>query len=1099
MKAGKIVHWKKLEFRLQSLFSCSVSGSQISVVGETHLFTGYTQNQQRIEEGISLSLKNVWIEGEISRVYRLVIPTLGIESEISHSGFNGSSTMSFILNNVRLYCTNNLQWRFLCDGLEWYIDDTLQESFDGCDLPSSMLCPSSVPLLGIPAELGASCQMDPMPFMGYGGDIAEHDALVTFRVHGGWRFLDDEGWQVLPVKVAGEGSIGGENTYDGCVEARLRSFCERKFVETFECSVGPDGQEAIESSSAEKWEVRRSYENASGSIVLVPNLDKSVRRMNEDYSAVIFRGHFPMTNMLVSCLDFKESGSSHGKSTPSQVTHHFVHSGCLESHDLVTFEMSSIEEPFSWSSVAPFRCDTVQWEVHDIEVRLLSEGTFVVSDAESHGMAEVYGFQDERWIQQSANHRSFPHIDVEQNTCKVLSRLRHQDALALYINTIVHPHWSFFYWFPKGSKISRDQVHEVGRSDLLSASFCSDGLGYEIEKKWIGVPSHWWGIHRFAAFSPSFVSSVPLDEGSRGNWRVSGCSAKFGDDISVTPHEKVCTLEYEIGSFTQRPFMLPKLCTQVGVHWAGDNIKSLRVYLVNSEGIQSLLCDIPGTHSFLPGTEGVYAGSWGTGYGEDSRGEGRSKKYLADIGQGFSFGLFAGCGASHLRYEVLVEDASLPFAIEYPVFHPPESEVRIFIEDFRCSCILWPCGTGVRWGEWNWCPDGQLLFSPERQEPESVSSAVDWLCWNQCVIRGEIDGGLIQGTLRNLYDEYECEEVSDAAKHTHSFLVNGGLCGTGIVVNHFAEIPPLALFPGHSRLGDYKASSAWSQESWSYAQGSQYYVVSGNHPMHLFSLDEDTCVTQMYKKQVEGWTVTQCSSSNKDSKYKVVVNGQELAVVFGGRGYFAVAGLAVRKRRFPWNLQSENGGYHRVDCVDGEVVHRVSQAPLVIGQWNGVQAVTNRGNCCGPRLIETPCGRLYLLYWCGGLNGSLGVYRCFSDDNGFRWSEEDMIFPNGKHPVLFSGSDGVMLNAAFVPSSENTEVGTLWGLLHEDASNAFVFRQSNGADIQVYDDSFHIVESQDGSASWILVVHIEGEEEPSEWRSVDHGKSWEKIRLGGDD
>lgn len=1143
MQAGKIIHWERLELGItvHSSYTRSNEVPEIRSIGQ--LLTRCTPSKVDLFDSICLQTEHFLVGqdsvGETRSVCRLKIRPYFVDLEVPFEGWKEKIFTKIELKDVQLYCTRLAKWKLFCKELCWFVEGKQEYSHSEMELSSDILTPSSIPLLGIPAELSAECSVHPQPFLGFGKEHASYEAEVHCKVEGGWRFFHQGCWEALPVLVETSKDIGASDTFNGYVHARTFAKYKETPLSNFECTIAPDGQESIRPVLLGRIQIDKSFDSVQSKLMLVPNLPKRVCRMNSDYVALIKRGGMPAFYRLIengssehTLDDADPNGLIHKKPRPL-VREEVITPKVTSELGVIRSKAHLLEEPFLFHTVAPHFSHHISWEVHDLDLVTLDLGIFPLANGKIHGPVPDYEFKSERWIRQHYSIVSFPNIKKSEIKVDFLSLLEHSEATVMYLNTVGHPHWSYFYYFPNHTDLdewklgeekfkssdywmpirSQFLVHSSlekesvwSRNHLISAPLLEGSLDSKIESSWMNVPTTWWGIHRFHVKEHQSKKSCCFSEKNRSCWSFKGCQASFGKKISLRPSANQFSLECDLAGFSNPPFCFSFLGGAIEVNWDLKNVKRCQVYLVGSSGDRCLFAESPGRYSRGKGFDSCYAGSWAQNFGfktlrdcgEDIRGEGRSSSYLKDVFGVCHFDLLRGSGARKLRFEFEVKCLDQDICLDYPLFYSPDEPPKVIHETGQTACLIWPRGAGIRWGQWK-CGDGKSIFNkPQLAEIGSMRSVLDWICWRRLIFEGAAMDDSIQREVRCFYDEIECPKEAMAGVNTHSFLISSEKSSLGVLVNSLSEVPPLCCFPVRARNQVFSPVGEWVQESWSYAQEPCYYVVSGDFPLHLLKAgDSRKFITKESLIQIPGWRITEhCYSfgRGKDSICKLLIDGQEIAKASGWHGYFGVYGVPRRKRSYPWNLFSQVGGYHKVRCLEGEVVYDRSFRKVDTGS-SFVLTLTRQGDCESARIAESSDGRLWMGYGCS----SLGVYACFSDDGGSSWGGSIMSFPGGKFPTISCSVNGMMVHAAFCPVSGEKGKGFIGArvqyLGQKVLSEIFYFKDSMGKDLVVEEDSFHLVQSYDGSGRWILVVNLFGEDSPSDWESLDDCRTWRRFKL----
>jgi hypothetical protein len=536
--------------------------------------------------------------------------------------------------------------------------------------------------------------------------------------------------------------------------------------------------------------------------------------------------------------------------------------------------------------------------------------------------------------------------------------------------------------------------------------------------------------------------------------------------------------------------------------WAGvaPGVEHCCVYLESTLGDRCLLADRPGVYKVPRGLDQYFGGSWGQDFGvggvrdagQDVAVNGLSSQLLSSSKGVFDFGLLGSGGYRKIVFELDVRCVGDEICLDYPKFFKPESEPVVVHESGSTSALLWPNSAGLRFGQWQW-GDGENAWTRPRvvSMGNRQSSALDWLCFDQSVLNGAFDVKKLEDLAKSFYDSIELEKLEELGVRTSSFVLDGGY---GVLVNELAEVPPLACFPVRSRDAHWKDSGDWAQESWSLAQEPRYYVVSGSRSLQLID-EHGSTLTKDSLLKIPGWSLSQHSHAWNGAPGRlcsIMLGSIELGKGSAWHGYMAVVGMASRKRVNPWNMSTQVGHYHRVECVDGELVYaKRYRARRAV--WDSYSTITRFGDCESGRMVERLDGSLLL----GFSRKGQGVFEFASDDDGLSWGKERMAFNSGKYPTLSRSEEGVLVRAAFVFRSGDFGCGSLIGSTQYPgqslAGQEFRFCDDRGGELAVADDSFHLVPLASVDGCWMLTVRIDGEEATSEWQSWDDCRTWRRV------
>jgi hypothetical protein len=586
MRAGRVVCWEKLEFRIEVEAGLERSSEYpgAKMVGE--LLTRFSDSQETLSDGVRLKIESSVGGSGSSFSDRLgvnfEIPYLGLRSEVELDHWKSFVVSRAVFNNVCLYRSNKGQWLLRSSSVDWFIDDQLKQSFEAITVEGYLLTPSSVPLLGVPACLRSSCEVEPGPVMGFGKDgLESFTARAHCEARGGWRFFERSEWHALPMDMLGQDGVQASDTYSGLV-------CSSAVVEYAEidqpdivCELGSDGQPAIQSAVMSCKKVIKKLDSKQGSAVLLPSLKKRVGRMNEDYAALIYRGSMPAVYRVQQSghLDYAWSANQSLYDVPHVpvVDKTVVCPGADELFDVALSRPGKIEEPFGLKSYAPYSVKHHGWEVVDYDVQEKENGIYKLSDGQIHREVPDYTMRTKRTIRQYSSSDEFPVLD--QGEQSGLPSLGHADGLVRYLNTSVHPHWSAYYvfhdwsvdkipvkaseyWLPLKTQFLEHLdagIKRRTRTSLVSAALSEvQDLGR--------FSGGWWGIQRFKALP--FEPAEFCVAGCKG-WSLDGGQLNHDGGLIVHADRKHVVLTLDLDAACDDLGYFASLGGKVGLGWSG--------------------------------------------------------------------------------------------------------------------------------------------------------------------------------------------------------------------------------------------------------------------------------------------------------------------------------------------------------------------------------------------------------------------------------------------------------------------------------------------------------------------------------------------------
>jgi hypothetical protein len=887
---------------------------------------------------------------------------------------SSSAEVRVLLTGVTLYSKFfGSLWRLVIDNVKVYCNGTLYIDQGSIDVTSEGTGPNYVPLLGVPLSLNGSCGAGTAGLPGTMPDTYDYESSMSATATGGWRFQDMGGvWIELPVALPAVGapsagscpfglSLGGivsaGATWNATVTSYARSRAHRSYVEEQSASydvytgrpltyIGSGPSQCLQPGGSfgparrDVYKVESESESKGGWVRLVPNLEKSIRRMQPGYRALWFRGPMPYARASRgrSCTDAGVSSSA--SDAPELMPAQSQILSCVGD------AAHPIEDTLGYASYAPCSVSASESFARSHPEVILTGPCVCPPDGYPPAEDESGGYRCVLvWpakpadvSQSESAGYSFP-----ATVGPVASYQWHDNKTLRYLGHWANPHWHYFHWFPPNTgategdpgdqeqwpvdgapivnhywKLIREQWLEQSslpaperrktRNSLI-ASALEDSGHTPFMDAFCGENLRWLGISRFKVDAIAPPSSIALSAASAPAWTVTGGTPTFGASIEVAPAGASVSLEYDLGRWTEAPYQFPHGCSHIEIDWASANVQALVVRFVGRDGGGIMIASAPGTYALPTGPARYRAGSWAIdnalGYTDDTGTDigtgGISAATMADPERTAAFGLLTGRTGGKIRFDVVPIDPSQPVAIHYPEFVRPEEHPTVVWESAQCAALIHEDGPGTRWGNFYWFdPMLGFLDPPMTKGLGQRNTIIDWLCYRREYLQGvHALGGTPSLTteLTQLYDFYEGQSISVVDKFSLAFILPRSTTPTdhtirAALVNTIAEVPPLACFPYRERggvnwlpLGDY------GQEVWDWGQETRYIVSAGAQPLHL--VDPDDTVHTVVETAPDGWSITShaVELENDETGWKLVRSGREHASVRPWHGWFAALGL----------------------------------------------------------------------------------------------------------------------------------------------------------------------------------------------------------------
>lgn len=1059
-----------------------------SVVGwKGTLASAFTPDLLTAATGLKLESEVSIGAGTDFRRFILSIPTLGVSETRTHSG-TGESTSLLSLLGLELYVRHTGTWRLKWTAIEWRVNGNLTWSGSGGQLDSSMaLNPASIPLFGIPPILECGATMDSLIGSGClpGGAGGKITANVAATASGGWRFHDGSSWVVLPLALD-SGDAPGEDPPMASLSGTT----------TWNLQVDAFG--TLTSSP-----VSQSQIFGNGWIMASPNLPRDVVRMTEDPLCLVSRAGFPRVRQVGDSSWWTNDCSFLPIGEGSEVEDGLVLPSHTEMLAAVKEAGNVIEEPLVSTLNAPCgRSGSELWN-----------GT-----SSFGGRARSVSFG--------------PYLDQSDD---VLPLLNHPDWRAVWANTWLAPHWSFFLWFPPGESAgslawpalgspeaspedywlqirqhmirhpalpSEDATNQ--RTSIILEPLTQNGLAGLIAGQYLGRASSWWGVPRFISQALPSYAEEAAELNQLEFWT-------FEDDLgSVTgSHAELAPgagwAEIDLARWDSAPYR-----TSEGMKFitlpTPTNCSAYQWSLITTDGAKVNLA--PGSQEFpwAGGKKG--AGSWaqdfGAGLDEDIGVETHpsrmiSSSLFANRDRVQSLGLLPGrCGVK-LKLTVTPLDPGEPVTVGFPEMErSPWGEHRLVTERSSAFALLSQTGPGTRLGDLSWWNYSTDSFSnpPLIRGAKFAPTVLDWLCQRRVSLQGIHPEDGLDGETAELFVEGE-EYVQRAhlardpftqALVTHVCLLQGEHQPVALLQNTYRSVPPLSHFPHKDRDGNFAETESYCAKTWSATQATHWCLAPTPNPDQKVEMKMEAGLDLLTEElPLEGWSIRghQLPSAGLEEwDHTISFAGKNQARVNPYRGFFFVP-WAKQDLKSTWCCALPWGHLHRTESLADPINHKRFTSSWITPE---AESTIDPEGTLARAFIHPERGTL-LAVW----QKDSQVFLAESWDDGETLTKPMSLLTNATHPTLVVLPDGRTILIAVRPDEPDAEVGFLVGRWKESEGDAWsdeaVLQDEAGA-LRVQVSAFHAVWMPELSGRLALTAIPEGEEGPAFWWSADEGQTW---------
>lgn len=581
---GLIVAWDKLDYRLAGSATATGAGGTLSYGYTGTGYTRYAPDALTSPTGVTLSVESSWdgAAGTWEVTYRGQNEPSGGYT-VSGSGYQATSIVARFIN-LKIYSKlTGALYRVMWDSIEIYVNGSLSTTLGSGDETSAGLV-YYLNYIGVPFQIQGSATGGVDTSWTYDpcdpSDVASGNwnYNVPAVIEGGWRFEDtgESTWSALPVyvdvrSVAGSGCpfgltatgiVSAADTYSGTVNvtakgSQVLEYLGRTFGEGYtrvECQDGFGNTTATadllmvepcadlcDSSATDPY---RDYyrttltnEPASGSIMLLPNLEKDIYKLGgAGFKSLIYRNDFPEVLGSASRTCTIDAVSTSASSTPQIYPSSAAFLGAVGSAD------HAMEDFLALDTVAPVTISKSKTEAKTISfygnevcstyavgnplviavcpaapIRIVSPIEVFPTAPTGSNKEEAIGWTSINSVDALSNYQS------------------HASAIMRYVGSWGNPLWHYFhfkddfsslvfadYWGPGrqqwlGNSSLPAEEETYTRTDIIGS--CFDDSGHTVYMD--AYTTHYWlGTSRQRLYSLLFPANARLGQvrsGTSGN------------------------------------------------------------------------------------------------------------------------------------------------------------------------------------------------------------------------------------------------------------------------------------------------------------------------------------------------------------------------------------------------------------------------------------------------------------------------------------------------------------------------------------------------------------------------------------------------------
>lgn len=851
MKAGRLIKWNELQYRLRLQVTGSTSGLLNESIFDAQLECESASNLTTILRDFLMEIVTTrvydpsagGIQPTSSTIVRFQVPAASISYE-NDLIYTNDCEIILKLTNYRQYLLDNGRLQVVIErceleypgGIEvFWTSDTSFEHSDYLLAPAAQRW--TVPTLKGTIQRGL-VQSD------FSGTLYIYD--WTAHIEGGWRFRLGSDWYTLPVSLSIQSPPA-----DDCSDVLVQTPTISAY-DTWSASI--DLARRFEKLTAPSAPPQHTLEwfNAA-ELTLMPNTNRKIER-HEGYCALWRRTAIPAARH-------------------ARVQNSAWHEGFSNDPPVVDCTDSKSDQV----DAVPARSETLA---------LVGPDPHLIEDPlnQTIYMPYYYYFDYDQRTDEFRNGRAY-FIEKSKTTEVVYpvcvgsmpAHYDHSEDSMIYRNTIANPHWSFFYYFPPDSdpdhwklglpltKVSSDDYWIPLRTQYLYHSSLSESGGKMMHRnqvidpvlqvsnllsthchnQFLNVKSTWVGISRFEVDTPVLVNEISLNSSSEAGWTVSGATATFGTSIAVILTGTIATLEYDLGRSDIPPYFYPHWSDQLKCFVESLLLVNANLSLISTDGTEFLLGAADGSWlEMLVEDDEHYAGSWAQSYvanlagytevGTDRQADGMSSTVMAIAEGRLLFELLRGGHAKKLRITIELSAPGLA-TVHYPAFRQMNGRrTRSYPEAGHVHVIINDRNRFMRWGCLN-----MAGTSPTVRPIHEPPTAYDYQRLKNWLWRGE-------NTLNfsPWFDSKEFTSESDAQIDTIAWPKSKieTLEPRFVVVNALREVPPLTWHPRRARDTDWNETGAHGAYAYAVAP-CQHFLIHQRFGVDLVRVESDASRT----------------------------------------------------------------------------------------------------------------------------------------------------------------------------------------------------------------------------------------------------------------
>ena len=1033
---GRLVDWYCLEYKLASDCSVSESGDGDPIYGHSaSLLTQYVPDIVNIDPGIGVEMESGF-DGT-SGVWAVTVSIGGTPVLVD----GAASWLSSLSVDVRLYGVR-LYGRSLGSALRIEID-TVKVSVNGgaestvatgISTDGAATGPNYVTYIGMPPLLSWSASADRINVPSYtfdpcdpGSGAMSWSTSAASTCTGGWRLKETAGssWVEVPVSyrlidppslsgcpyglslggvVSGSqsASMGGTASHSASGSREYQGVENGSLVRYWWCSdidgnivsSGSDGactalDKCTGLSTTTAWQavyqVASDVQDARGTVMSLPNLERTIEFLGEGGHAVYYRGELPAAigNCGKLCSDGAVSVSDDNTVEVYPWRDYIVSTADDTSHVIFT-------DAFPATIYAPTTAQKSR-EYHEYTETYLGVGPILPSHS---GIT----CPDGSTLGVSGGTTLNPHNDTVDRIESIVSEFptecdpyssaqSHNEALPCYLGSYPCPHWHLFYltnnWAVDGAPVDWADYWGLIREQHLNHAALPPSearltrnhiIGSPLENEQGNTPwldsyangYRWIGVSRFQVLESTLSSSLTMSTSNPGSWasRIQSGTA----DCTVTTGAGGITLssfnvptayvDLALAQWSNAPYLLLLRAKQVTAAWSATNVSAISVHLVAVDGAESAaLATVSGSTFDVPrGTPGKYAGSWAydwgalavTDTGTDDQASGDSSTAMSDPLRMTGSMLGSDQTWQYLRFKVTPTNTALNVSLNWPVFTLFDTHPELVWESGKYCSLVWANGPAIRWGTQTWYISG-LGFQdpPVSSAPGTANTWIDGMSYRYRVLEGS--GGTLTTTLptdlSSMFDTFEGQSIGTTDPSSHSWILPKGSDEKVRIalVNSYSEFPPMPCFPYRKRsTSTWAASGDFAQVVYDQVQETRKLI----SPKRSFILSDSGASVGGALTAPSNWFIWGYAPQlgNEETDFHVRAGTTNYATIRPWHGFYWTGGESASGSGGLVSMDAHPDGLRYRSLADGAGVITVQKSTRG-GTWSNVGGLAGYAHC----------------------------------------------------------------------------------------------------------------------------------------------------------